>query len=814
MKKFYASLMVLATVVMAISSCSKEKDIQKEGQVFGKMKTITVKTDIETRTTLDADHTNLIWSSGDKISIFNDQNNDNLEKAYEAGADLIVSVPAATKEIYAHYPYYGGNEDGPKKASVYITNAQKQTNPGELNGYNYPMVAKGTVTEDDKALISLYPVASALALNLYHSGLSGEETVLSVTVTPSTSNTGFTGSQITDLTGDNVAYTQGASSSPITVTLTNPLYLGNSAPVDKQKFDGQIYVCLAKQSYANVKFEIETNKGKYTITSSDTPFNCVDNDFVPVNINLAKATFKEDLPATDFEWSLVTSADEIVVGAEVVIAAKASAVAMSQDQRDNNRGQVSVAKNGTKLIWEEGTAVQVFEIVAGSASNTVAFKCSDGGQKGKYIYAASSSSNYLRSTATLNDNASWTVAIGSEGAATLKAQGSNTRNLLRYNSGSSCFSCYGSGQGDVVLYIKGEAADPNAKAIISNGTIEVSATGASADYEDAYSLQNIDETTDDLVLTASENIIDPYALDGDVTFSMAPNYAASKVTGNITLTLASDESVSATIPIEQKGSTLSVSATGDVIIPADATQATFTVTSPEFGWAIKANNTDVQFTQSGNASASPATVTVTSDVVASDDVQTIATLTVYRNNNEDDPQAITIVVKKEAASTETVYYTKATSISVGKKYIIVGGTTSKALVPSTGSGRKSSADVTITSDGILSTSTTDSYAVTIVANGTNYYDITFVSDGKTYYLTYASSTNLGTSTTSSDTKTWNVTEGKHGTFRFADVSTASAGTKRGLVFRGGDTNQFGGYSLANIDGSEYYDIDLYEYQGE
>jgi hypothetical protein len=120
MKKFYASLMVLATVVMAISSCSKEKDIQKEGQVFGKMKTITVKTDIETRTTLDADHTNLIWSSGDKISIFNDQNNDNLEKAYEAGADLIVSVPAATKEIYAHYPYYGGNKMARRKR-VYIS---------------------------------------------------------------------------------------------------------------------------------------------------------------------------------------------------------------------------------------------------------------------------------------------------------------------------------------------------------------------------------------------------------------------------------------------------------------------------------------------------------------------------------------------------------------------------------------------------------------------------------------------------------------------------------------------------------------------
>ena len=78
MKKFYTSLMALATVAMAFSSCSKEVDVQEDVQVSGKMKTITVKTDIETRTTLDADHANLVWSSGDQISIFNDTDNTNI----------------------------------------------------------------------------------------------------------------------------------------------------------------------------------------------------------------------------------------------------------------------------------------------------------------------------------------------------------------------------------------------------------------------------------------------------------------------------------------------------------------------------------------------------------------------------------------------------------------------------------------------------------------------------------------------------------------------------------------------------------------
>ncbi len=454
MKKIFASLMVLATLATVFSSCSKEADVQKSDKVFGKMKTITVKTDIETRTTLDTDHTNLIWSSGDKISIFNDQDNTNLEEVYEAGADLIVSVPAATKEIYAHYPYYVGNEKGPKEASVYITNTQKQTNPGELNGYYYPMVAKGTVTDDNKALISLYPVASALALNLYHSGLSGEENVLSVKVTPSSSNTGFTGSQTTDLTTDNVKYTQGASSNPITVTLTNPLSLGNAAPADKQKFPGQIYVCLAKQSYANVKFEIETDKGKYTITSSSTPFDCVNNDFVPVNINLNKASFEENETAVDpttFSWTLVE--DALAVDDLVVIAAAESDVAMSVTQNTNNRGQIAITKSGISLTANAN--VQVFKVVTGSKNGTFALKCMNGDELGNYIAAASSSSNYMHSNGDIDDNASWSISIDDDGIAAVVAQGTYTRNTIRYNSNNSVFSCYGSGMADIVFYRPG-----------------------------------------------------------------------------------------------------------------------------------------------------------------------------------------------------------------------------------------------------------------------------------------------------------------------------------------------------------------------
>lgn len=350
MKKFYTSLMVLATVAMAFSSCSKEVDVQEDVQVSGKMKTITVKTDIETRTTLDSEHENLIWSSGDKITIFNDQDNSMVMKEYESGADLTVEVPDATEEIYAYYPHWNNNTNGPKQVSINILKDQTQDQAGKLNGYNFPMVAKGTVTSENKAIISLYPVASCLALNIYNTGLSGEEKVNSVTVIPSSSNTNFTGSQKTDITVDDVVYTTGAVSNPIKVTLTTPYALGSVKPTNTQTFEGQIYVCLAKQSYANVTFIIETTKGSYTIKSNDTPFNCIDNDFVPVNINLAKAEPPYVFTETTFEKYSgdLTEGDYIVFYDNY---------AMKATVNSNRWGYASVTPSGNSITTDDGEIV-------------------------------------------------------------------------------------------------------------------------------------------------------------------------------------------------------------------------------------------------------------------------------------------------------------------------------------------------------------------------------------------------------------------------------------------------------------------------
>ena len=68
-----------------------------------------------------------------------------------------------------------------------------------------------------------------------------------------------------------------------------------------------------------------------------------------------------------------------------------------------------------------------------------------------YLYAASSSKNYLKIEKTISANSSWAITI-SGGSATVKATGSYTRNWLRFNAQNSIFAAYGSGQQDICIY--------------------------------------------------------------------------------------------------------------------------------------------------------------------------------------------------------------------------------------------------------------------------------------------------------------------------------------------------------------------------
>ena len=184
--------------------------------------------------------------------------------------------------------------------------------------------------------------------------------------------------------------------------------------------------------------------------SDDSPSNTpqgtrVTAETVPAGNATYYAVFSD--ASGDAEWTLVTSTAELVAGGTYTIASSSTAKSGNalDIQNENNRAAVD---------WSSSNPTEL--TLGGNANEGWTFY--DATEKG-YLYAASSSKNYLKTQTTLDDNGKWTIEIvTNNSAATITAKGTNTNNLLRYNSSATLFSCYGSGQSDVYLFRKGGAA--------------------------------------------------------------------------------------------------------------------------------------------------------------------------------------------------------------------------------------------------------------------------------------------------------------------------------------------------------------------
>lgn len=136
-------------------------------------------------------------------------------------------------------------------------------------------------------------------------------------------------------------------------------------------------------------------------------------------------------------WQIVADESSLKTGDKVVIVASDYNVAMSTTQNTNNRGEAAVTKDGTR-IETPSSSVQQFTIYPHASKDAYCFYAGSAG----YLYAASSSSNVLKTkTAPLDDTAYFSIAINN-GIATIVSQGDKTHNIIRYNNSSKLFACY------------------------------------------------------------------------------------------------------------------------------------------------------------------------------------------------------------------------------------------------------------------------------------------------------------------------------------------------------------------------------------
>lgn len=206
-------------------------------------------------------------------------------------------------------------------------------------------------------------------------------------------------------------------------------------------------------------------------------------------------------------WVKVTHTTTLSVGDSIIIAAANYDKAIGTTQNNNNRAAVNITKVGDQATFTTG--VQVFVLQQSSING--AFVLFDPDASGGYLNAPGGG-NFMRTATTLPTNGSgdWMITVFNNDSITIVAQNSDiTQVYMRYNSGSSLFSCYASGSSvvnavTIYRYEEVEAATVATPAFTpSEGTYyepqQVSITCATTGATILYTINGDDPTINGLV---------------------------------------------------------------------------------------------------------------------------------------------------------------------------------------------------------------------------------------------------------------------------------------------------------------------------
>ena len=426
MRKMQKTLMLVAAAAMALAGCSKEDVSDNALPGSGTKATRGFTAEIaSSRTTLNDAATRMKWTAGDQLGFYTDVETDlNVASStYAEGAtNFTAEIDTKATKVYAYYPYFSSQKDRTyENVSLYIEDAQTQTEAGVLNGNMVGMYASATLAEGQNTVLTFTPIASLIAFNIYDAENNGDA-VKSITFTPAGGEK-LNGQHIYNLeTGEttDTGYKESA-----TVTLTTPYAVPAAKPAGKA---GYIYLAVTPKSYAGGTFTVVTDKNTYTFET--TKVIDASNVYAPVVIpmNLVAAT-----PAEDYS------------GTYVVLAKEGSTYFALAGMNNNNTTRLDAVPfeyNGT----DTPISVTDPEIVWTVTKSGNAYTLSN---EGKYLsYSGSGNTAAVNSTpynlTLLKDTANGTYNIKSETV--------SNRVLAKYNTDNAYFAFYTTG-GNNNLYL-------------------------------------------------------------------------------------------------------------------------------------------------------------------------------------------------------------------------------------------------------------------------------------------------------------------------------------------------------------------------
>ena len=574
MKKIFTKLMLWAVVATALVSCENNfEDATINGGELTQTVTLSANKPTEVRTELIEGVP--YWSKGDQIGVYTTQVKDADNYAFANNnneATLTTSFTGTTavaNTLFVYYPYTT-NGIAAEGAKVDLPVNQNPT-ATSFDGKADLMIAKPVTLDASGKQISDLEFARVgaivkIVLKDNTSSLAGQH-VSSLTMTAATD---LTGRVYLDVENQELGELYYGQSKSVTATYSE-------ATQYEVNGTNATYVVVYPQTLkSGSKLTIKATTEGYTITKEITLSQDIElamSKVTTLNVSLEAANVEknETVEWVNNAYNLVPSTAYLEVGDKVVIVASSYVKGMGLWADGNNCPAVNVTKNTENKTVAIDGSVAVLTVEAGKTAGSFAFKSSKG-----YLYAASSSSNYLKAEATLSTNSSWSVSIV-DGIATVKALGGNTRNWMRYNNSSAIFSCYASGQTDICIYkLVGEYTLPPVLTV----------NPASISFESAADSKSVTCTVANEVsgvsITATEDV----------------DWLSTSVSGNtvtITATENTGDARNANVTIAYEGAESKTIAVSQAAAGADTTPKTYTLvidTSKFNSTSYAANNNE------------------------------------------------------------------------------------------------------------------------------------------------------------------------------------------------------------------------------
>lgn len=545
MKKHVFSLGLMLVAALAFTNCNKQEVIaEPDGQPAASAGVpFELSAGVDTKTTT-TDGATINWAANDALNVFVAEHDGSFSenkkftstdgsKTFKGELDSALDG-AKTYDWKVVYPYdeniltvktHSGTKGyltlGSKTSSTQVQAGNDSK--AHLAGSHMPLYGvEKNVDGDSAPSVSLSQVMSVVKVHVTNATES--PLVVSTVNVAAPAGTLISGTFFLDFSGDTPVFeSSGASYTSNVAKLT----VTDGDAIDKNG-TADFYVAIKPFTQASAGvLTVSVNGYEKDITipaaTEFKPGKIKTVNFAYDYVSLAEPTSKTG-------WYRVEDASWLKAGDRVLIAANGSDFAMSTTQNTNNRGVASVTKStdGDYSTLTAGSDVQMFILEEGTVANSFAFKADNGDTADGYIYAASSGSNHLKTQDTKDANASFTVTVDTDGNASVVAKGTNTHNVMQYNSGSSIFACYTSASQYAVAIYKyyGTYVAAPVISVTTDNPMAVANTASSPKIE--YTIDNATAAT---LTAALKNPADTwisnidYSTDGEVSFDVAAQAA-------------------------------------------------------------------------------------------------------------------------------------------------------------------------------------------------------------------------------------------------------------------------------------------------